>query len=301
MKKLFFLITLTTIGVSAFSQNEKLKFSPNWKKGETKTLTTTILKPNDENGMDTTVSEMKLKVTDDSKSAYTIEVIQENTLMASMGPVQQLIGDDLSGFETMKCIFKIEKEGGKASLVNWKEIQGIMTLTTQQLIDKITEKLPDLGPQLEMAFNPLLAQYATQEGVEASTLPQISTILLPYQFEFSKTDTVLSETSSNMGGMMPMDLTTKTKMWLSDVNPTSCKISSTSKMDLGALKEMLSSMGQGEDMEGALSELNMDMDTKREITYDRNSTWITKIVSTTDIKSPVDGSKQMGITTTVIQ
>lgn len=319
MRAVFTSILLSAT-ILSFGQN--YNFKPQWKQGETKTIT--IVQTEREYEDDKLISDTasyndaRIKVLKDKAESYTLEVKMENQVLRSVMDLYESVGDELPGYRDLKFVCVVNKETSASEIENWEEVRDFMNNSIEQTGKLLEEKAPEIAPFMGLVFMPLKAAFDSKETIEEYFDDQFGYILTPFNKNF-ELGQAISETETDENPFKPgLDISTTTLLTLNSVNSkeNSCKITQEVILDLSAFNEMMKGMLQrmaesfgSSDSTIAESTLDLDkykMDVKnsQEITFDIKSTWVTKVVTTGivsgyDPQAEVKNRKEVITTTTI--
>jgi len=317
------LITLTLLCLSTLSFGQDYNFKPKWNKGDTKLIAITQVEKEYEDDKlisDTTIyNEASLKVINDNKDNYTLEIHFENQALRAAKELYDKLGEELKDYQDLKLIYSVNKETTKSELLNWKESQKFMYESFEQITKVLEEKSPDVAPFVDMLFMPLKEIFKSKENVEEYMEINIGYILTPFNKNFKIRETI-KETETQENPFNPMqEISAITLLTLESVNEKSktCTINKEVELDLsefiemmkGMMQNMAKSFGANDSIATAKSkemdEFEIDITNLQIITFDYESTWVTKVVGTgtvtgTDPKKGIKTKKEV-ITTSILK
>lgn len=320
MKRIF-TISLLTISTLGFGQD--YNFKPQWTTGDIKQITITQVEreyEDDELISDTTIyNDARIKVLKENKDNYTLEILYENQALRAAQEFYDKLNEELKEYKDLKLIYSVNKATAESELLNWKDAQKFMNNSFDQISTVLDEKAPDVAPFIGMVFMPLKEIFKSKENIEAYMEDNIGYILTPFNKNFKVGETITStETGENPFNPM-QELSATTLLTLESVNKESqtCTIKQEVELDLsefiemmkGMMQKMSQSFGANDSITAEKSkemdEFEMDIENLQVITFDYETTWVTKVVGTgivsgTDPKKGIKTKKEV-ITTTIIK
>lgn len=320
MKRIF-TISLLTISTLGFSQD--YNFKPHWTTGDIKQITITQVEreyEDDELMSDTTIyNDARIKVLKENKDNYTLEILYENQALRAAQEFYDKLNEELKEYKDLRLIYSVNKATAESELLNWKDAQKFMNNSFDQISTVLDEKAPDVAPFIGMVFMPLREIFKSKENIEAYMEDNIGYILTPFNKSFKIGETITStETGENPFNPM-QEISATTLLTLESVNKESktCTINQEVELDLsefiemmkGMMQKMSQSFGANDSITAEKSkemdEFEMDIENLQVITFDYETTWVTKVVGTgivsgTDPKKGIKTKKEV-ITTTIIK
>lgn len=317
------LITVLLFTISALAFGQDYNFKPLWKKGEVKNITIQQVEreyKDDKLISDTIIyNEARIEILKTNKDSYTLEILMENQALKAAIEFYDNLGEELKDYKDLKLIYSINKETAEAELLNWKEAQKFMNESFDQITTVLEEKAPEMAPFIGLAFMPLEEMFKNKENIEAYMEKHIGYILTPFNHDFKVGETI-SKTESEDNPFNPMQkISATTLLTLKSVNKETktCTINQEVELDLSEFIEMLKvmmqkmsqSLGKNDSITAERSkemdEFKMDIENLQVITFDYQTTWVTKVVSTsivsgTDPKKGVKTKKET-ISTIIIK
>lgn len=294
--RLTILMLLLTVGGTIAAQTHE--FKPKWDKGTEKVLSMVQVEreyENDELISDTTVyNEAIVRVIDESKSEYTLEVTYENQALRASIELYDKMGEELKDYRDLKLLFSLNKETAETELLNWEETQEFMNESFDQMTSVLEKKTPEMAPYVGLIFMPIKEIFKSKENVEAYMLDNIGFILVPFQHQF-RLNEAISTTDSQESPFNPMqELSATTIVTLKSFDKSSgdCVIELEVQLDLSQfiemMKEMMKSMAESlgadekstEEKVEEMNEFEMDVTDIQTIYFNSNSTWVERAVST---------------------
>src|SRR5690554_366737 len=319
--KIIFTISLLTISTLGFSQD--YNFKPHWTTGDIKQITLTQVEreyEDDELMSDTTIyNDARIKVLKENKDIYTLEILYENQALRAAQEFYDKLNEELKEYKDLRLIYSVNKTTAESELLNWKDAQKFMNNSFDQISTVLDEKAPDVAPFIGMVFMPLREIFKSKENIEAYMEDNIGYILTPFNKSFKIGETITStETGENPFNPM-QEISATTLLTLESVNKESktCTINQEVELDLsefiemmkGMMQKMSQSFGANDSITAEKSkemdEFEMDIENLQVITFDYETTWVTKVVGTgivsgTDPKKGIKTKKEV-ITTTIIK
>ena len=320
MKKIF---TISLLIVSTLGFSQDYNFKPKWNKGDVKKVTITQVEKEYEDGKlisDTTIyNEARVEVLKVNKDDYTLEILLENQALRAAIEFYDKLGEELKDYKDLKLIYSVNKETAESELQNWEDAKKFMNNSFEQISSVLENKTPDVAPFIGMVFMPLKEIFKSKENIEAYMEDNIGYILTPFNKNFKVGETITTtETGENPFNPM-QEISTTTLLTLESVNKEAktCLINQEVELDLsefiemmkGMMQKMSQSFGANDSITAEKSkemdEFEMDIENLQVITFNYETTWVTKVVGTgivsgTDPKKGVKTKKEV-ITTTEIK
>lgn len=320
MKKIF---TISFLVISTLCSSQAYNFKSQWNKGEAKQITITQVEKEYEDEVlisDTTIyNEARIKVLKDNKDSYTLEILLENQALRAAQEFYDKLNEELKEYKDLKLIYSVDKETAESELLNWENAQQFMNSSFDQISSVLEDKAPEEAPYIGMVFMPIKEIFKSKESIEAYMETNIGYILTPFNKNFQIGETITT-TDTQESPFNPMqELSATTLLTLESVNEDTktCTIHEEIELDLTELIEMMKGMMQkmsqtvGEndsrpaEKSNEMDEFEMDIENLRVITFNYETTWVTKVVGTvivsgTDPKKGIKTRKE-AITTTIIK
>jgi len=320
MKRIF---TISLLIISTLGFGQDYNFKPQWTTGDIKQISITQNEreyEDDELISDTTIyNDARIKVLKENKDDYTIEILYENQALRAAQEFYDKLNEELKDYKDLKLKYSVNKKTAESELLNWKDAQKFMNNSFDQISTVLDEKAPDVAPFIGMVFMPLKEIFKSKENIEAYMEENIGYILTPFNKNFKVGETITStETGKNPFNPM-QELSATTLLTLESVNKESktCTINQEVELDLSEFIEMMKGMMQKmsqafgandsitAEKSKEMDEFEMDIENLQVITFDYETTWVTKVVGTgivsgTDPKKGIKTRKEV-ITTTLIK
>lgn len=320
MKRIF---TISLLIVSTLGFSQDYNFKPQWNKGDVKKITITQVEREYEDGeliSDTTIyNEARIEVIKTNTDNYTLEVLLENQALKATMEFYDKLGGELKDYQDLKLIYSVNKETAEAELQNWEDAQEFMNSSFEQISSVLENKAPDVAPYIGMVFMPLKEIFKSKENIEAYMEDNIGYILTPFNkdFKIGKTITTTETAENPFNPMQEISATTLLTLESVDKEAKTCTINQEVELDLTEFIEMIKSMMQKmsqsfgandsitAEKSKVMDDFEMDIENLQVITFDYQTTWVTKVVGTgivsgTDPKKGIKTKKEV-ITTTEIK
>ncbi|MDX1447242.1 hypothetical protein, partial [Lishizhenia sp.] len=292
------LITIALLSISTLGFGQDYNFQPKWTKGDVKQITITQVEKvfeDDKLISDTiTYNHATIKVLKENKDSYSLEILMENQALRSSIELYDKLGEELKDYKDLKLIYSVNKETAESELLNWKEAQKFMNESLDQITNILEDKTPDMASYIGMIFMPIKEIFKSKENIEAYMEDNIRYILTPFSKNFKVGDTITT-TETGENPFIPMqEISTTTLLTLESVNKEAktCMISQEVELDLtefiemmkGMMQKMAESYGANDSITAEKSkemdEFEMDIENLQVITFDYQTTWVTKVVGT---------------------
>jgi len=314
------LLCLVFIALSALGYSQEYNFKPIWEKGESKTIKVTIVQKEYEDNelvSDTTMLNFaSVKVLKESDENYTLEVLYENQALRSVMAFYDKVGEELTDYKDLKLIYLVNKKDGEIDLTNWEDAQKFMNESFEAITKLLKKKAPEFASFTKLIFLPIEEAFKSKENIEAYMDPYIGFLFTPYGQNFSLGDTIsITETEKNPFNAM-QDVSATTLLVLHTVNEdaNTCQIHQEVILDLssfiemmkGMMQKMAESFGVSDSSAAAktkeMDSFEMNIFNTQEISFDYESTWVTKVVNTATVTlvDPTKGKKSNSETITTV-
>ncbi|MES2847994.1 MAG: hypothetical protein V4685_02975 [Bacteroidota bacterium] len=295
-KNIFSVAVLLFTCNNAFAQTKEYNFKPEWKVGDKKSVRIvqheTEYKKGKLVGDDTTYLSAEMAVLSEDDKNYTLKVLYENVALTAAINFYDKMGEELSDYKNLELKYTVDKQGGKAELINWKEAQQFMNTSFDRINEVMEKKAPDAASYTKLMFAPLREIFNSKQNIESYMSDQVGYLLFPYGKKFVVGDT-LTVTSKGANPFNPMDSISQTTVsYLDNIDDTKkvCDINYREIFDLSKFKEMMKTMmekmmksadaGDKSKTKTAkeIDSIDFDVTNKTVITFDYNSTWPLKVV-----------------------
>ena len=300
-----FLFFILSVGIS-----QEYHFKPQWKKGTVKHISMTQVEKEYEDEQltfDTTkYNEAQVKVLKENKTFYTLEVLFENQALTAAIEFYDQLGEELKDYKDLKLVFTVNKKTAETELQNWEEAQDFMENSFKQISTVLEQKAPDVAPLMGMVFMPLKQLFKSQENIEAYMMNYVGYLFVPFNqdFQLGETTKTIATEANPLNPLQEISTTTLLTLETVDEESNSCILSQEIIFDLSEFMEMMKNMvqkmsksvGVNDSISAKASqefdEFKMEMKNIQTITYNSETTWVTKVVA----KSLVEGvDPQKGI------
>jgi len=315
------LIILTfLLGANLIVLAQTHAFKPQWKPGMEKVLSISQIEreyENDELISDTTIyNDAIVRVIDESKSDYTLEVIYENQVLRAAMELYDRMDEELTDYKELKLLFSLNKETAETELLNWEETRKFMDQSIDQISSVLEAKAPEMSSLVGLVFSPIKEIFKSKENVEAYMLEHVGFILIPFQHEFRLNEAVRTTDSQENPFNPAEEISATTVVTLKSIDQASgayvfnreveLDLSQFIEMMKELIKGMAESFGVDEDSAATkadeMSDFEMDVTNIQVIHFNAKSTWVEKAVSTglVTATNPKDGTrtkKEVTVTT----
>ncbi|WP_027419080.1 hypothetical protein [Crocinitomix catalasitica] len=310
-------ITIVFLCIVSIGYAQDFNFKPVWDKGDEKQITITQIEKEYEDDIlisDTTIyNSASLKVLKVDEENYTLEILLENQALRIAIEFYDKLDEELKDYQDLKLIYKINKETSDAELQNWKEAQKFMNESFKQITNVLADKASDIAPYMNIMLMPLMEVFESKENIEAYMEDNIGYILIPFNKYFKVGETITTtETGENpFNPMQQISATTLLTLVSVDKEAKTCLIHQEVELDLtefiemmkGMMQQMSQSFGANDSITAVkakeMDAFEMDIENLQVITFDYQTTWITKVVGTSMV-SGTDPKKGIKTKTEVI-
>jgi len=304
MKQLF---VLSLIVISFFSYGQEYAFLPKWKTGDTKTVTMERRETEFRDGeiySDTLIyNDARLKVLGEDKENYQLQIQYENVALKAAMELYEKMGQEMPNYKELSLVYNVNKKTGASELANWEEVQKFMNESFDLIAQGLSENVPEMAAFSTMIFTPIKEIFKSKENVESYMNSEIGYLLAPFgqTLEVGKTNSVTESTENPFNKSSEIESTTNITLLEVDKAAHNCIINQEIELDLTEFKEMIKNMVQkmaqsfgAEDSTAQLAtdkldDFEMDMTNQQHITFDFESTWVTKVETTVKVTASVPG------------
>ena len=309
MKRIF---TISSLIVSTLAFSQDYNFKPQWNKGDVKQVMITQVKREYEDGKliidTTTYNEARVEVLKVNKDDYTLEILLENQALRTVIKFYNKLGEELKDYKDLKLIYSVNKETAESNLQNWEDAQEFMNNSFDQISSVLENKAPDVASFIGMGLMSLKEIFKSKENIEAYMEKNIGYILTPFNKNFKVGETITT-TEIEENPFNPMqEISATTYLTLESVNKESetCIINQEVELDLsefiemmkGMIQKMAGSFGANDSITAEktkeMDEFELDIKNLQVITFDYETTWVTKAIETAIVKGidPKKGVKK---------
>lgn len=312
--------TAAFVVVSIFCVGQDYRYSPKWKTGETKTISYTTNEKEYKNGeltSDTTYyNEGTVKVLKETKEAYTLQFVFKNQALITAIDLYENIGDELKDYRDLKLRYTLDKTTGERELVNWEEAQQFMNNSVDLMTEVLSEKAPEEASLAGLLFLPIKMAFASQESMEGYFEPQVDFLFYPFFQDLTLNESVIRTEKCDNPFQPGKEITSNTAFSLLSMDKPNkrCEIDVEILLDLNDFIEMTKSMmtkmaesfGASDSIvEAKMKEIenfSMEMVIHKVLSFDYQSTWVTKSVGTATVSStnPASGEKMKKIVVSTV-
>jgi len=297
------------------SQAQQYNFLPKWKKGDIKKISITEIEQeflNDVLLADTTVySDAIVKVVDEDDDTYTLEILLENMAYITFNDFNDGPDEKMKDYEYLSLIYSIDKKTAEYELKKWKDVRNSMKECIDEIESIYEKSMPEMLSLMEYIFEPFQESFESEEGINEYMEEEMGYLFLPFNknFTLGETTEVIESTPNPFNATDEISVTTYTTLESVNEEEKTCVIEQKVVFDLSEFKEMMMNLLQGlveamgaddstsTSVEDELGAFDMDMDIHQSITFDFNTTWVTKVVNTTEI---IVTEPEVGVETTVV-
>lgn len=280
MKHLLPLMLLIATHLTAAAQNTITDTSATciayWKKGEEKTFLVHHKKEKYDGTTALSVADIRyeahLTVKDSTAEGYTIEWTNRNYSSPTNDP--HVKGMNFL-FKDLHYLYRTNEAGAFVELVNWEEVRDFY-------VNLATLSVPKDNDTAQEIMNRTKAMFASREVVEATLVPVIQLLHMPYGYEFSTQKQVGETTLPNLFGGDPIPALQSFR--ITELNPSAPTYTMvmTQEIDKGNassfVKDVLKKLGAPETDEEISKVLtSFEVTDNREFTVQLKSGWLSKL------------------------
>lgn len=285
-KDIVFLLLILLFRINCIGQEIEYKFHPKWKVGDQKNVTIHQHETTFTNGKqteDTTyIFTTEFTVLKETTDHFILKVLKENIALRNVVHFYENLDEDLKNYKNLSLEYQIDKNTGKAELINWKEAQKFMIESIDQINKLIEKKAPEMKEVTEFTLAPIYESFKNKDHIESYMRNDMDYLLFPYDKTFKIGDT-LSIKNLCANPFSPKDTITQTTLaYLSKIDETTkiCDFNITEIYDLtefkNVMKAMMKKITKSEDTE-QIDNINFDGTNIILITFDYNTTWPLKV------------------------
>ncbi len=308
-----FLATILFIFSSLIAlQAQDLYFTPNWEKGDVKTIT--LHRTDIEMQADTMhgklVSEVsyKVQVAEKSKKYFTLVMLDEE------GKLEKLLDDGADEFE-ISC--RVNRKTGALSFPNWRVVN-----TVEEKIAKmervVEEEGSGEGELVASYITDLFEPYRTKKGYEQYIKRHIGFLFEPFYRYYSLEDTIVIERKDQLALDDPVFEIISNPVDMIDsirvkaVSPISYQIEKVTNVDFSsALKEVVKYAEEllkaeglpklSKEKKAEIMDFGMDYRSASQYSYNTSSRWISTMtkVEHISVSEPSKKGSSYTVTTTI--
>lgn len=305
MKSITTLLSLLLFVCLCTAQNTEYFFTPKWKVGDKRHLQIETVKEEikDGNKEPAELEEMEadVEITKEDADNYYMTVSYENVVYRATASLYDKLDEQAKTYKRIELKYKVNKKTGEFDLVNWKEVQSIITGSIDDMTKLMKKKDKDAGSMAGLIFEPITKLFESKETITAYASDEIGYISAAFGKKLKVGDT-LSVTEKVQNPFMPGDSiegTTLTFLKSVNTDKQTCEIGGKEIIDLSAFKKMMldmvmgmaKSLGQGEKAKEelkAFDDMIFDMQISEVLSFDYNKSWPTKYVKTTTLVMKMD-------------
>ncbi len=295
---LFIIFTCCKTVISA--QDSKVQFLPKWSKGDVKNIKLTTKKIEIKSGKEAeeeeTSEELKVKITEESPTDYTLTLFKKDPIYAAILSMEDESLKSKNKDTTMEIQFLINKSTGAVEVKNWQELKDRVDKITANL-NKTMEESEDKSSNsfVKLLIMPITIGYRDKESINANLKKEIDFLFIPFEEPYSTSDTIIKNTQTS-NPMNPNDsIGCITKTYLSQLSEETCSIAIDYDLDESGFLEMMKKFARDMAKSFGADEKSMDkkmnemddmkivMQMAYQIDYNRKSTWVTKCIRSIDV------------------
>jgi len=315
MPKQILLLFSLLVAVASFAQTEVL-FKPNWKVGDKRTATIVTHDTEyrgDELTEETTENlEVVFEIVKESATDYTVKVTMDNIALSPIIEMYDKITDELPKYKSLVLMYQVNKLGGTADLLNWKESKAFILESFEQAEKLLEKKLPDDVGYAKMLMNPIVSLFSSKEAVVGYMENVINYLVTPYSQAFVLNDTVKVEKAETNPFNASEEMSTTHLYYLTEKGKGIYNLNYSIQFDMSGfvamMKEMMSEMGKSFGVEDSsitkknaeLDDITMDMSNYSDWEYNSNTGWITKVTTKTEFFGTDPTGKRRNVSETTV-
>lgn len=281
---------------------QMLKFSPKWTAGTTKTILLKTTQKDFEFGdlkNDTSYTNKAIfKVLEEQETAYIAEVVFENQLLIAAKEFYEKIGEELTDYQNITLRISVDKNSGDYRVLNPEQCRDFYLNSLNQITKVLEEKAPEMAAMSNYIFTTFSSMFDNEENIQAYAKEYIGFIFIPFQMEYSLTDT-LANTETTESPFDPSKTVSSTiYSSISKSNKVDHYIIEQKvELDLSEMKTMMVQMMQGMAASMGISDssvvatasqidsMELNMENVQSIDYNSKTTWVEHVTHTSTVYS----------------
>lgn len=299
------IICILTLVMSLGLNAQVQKFTPNWKVGDSrKAVSTSIHKSFNGKALvsiDTTVTEMLVKVSKVTPTEILLDVTMENPVVAEIVNVLSEYKPQLAAYKNMKLSFQMERTYYSMSLKNAPEVKMSMDKSIVE-VKRVTQKEdPEVKEMIDLLADYYKAVFETKESIESLVLSDLNFLMLPYSYEFevgkpieytveapSPVDPQVLTSEKVAITMKSFDAAKKQAVFSEKTTWDKAELNNLTRSTFRKVLEE-SGSATAADMK-MLEQMSYDVQFSKTFYFDATTTWTTKVVTSeiTDVVNPFD-------------
>ncbi len=298
MKRVLGTIIICLLSYAAIAQSTFI-FQPKWKVGDKRTATIVRSEMEYLNGELTDESAETLpvdyEVIKETSTAYLVKVTLENVALQAVIGVYEKVSDELPKYRNLELIYQINKIGGAADLVNWKEARDYIKTSFDQIGVLLKKKDPDAEDYLKFIMKPILSVFESKEGIEGYMKGEIELLTMHYGINMVLNDTVMNIEMEPNPFNPAEEISTTHKYYLTEQGKGLYNINYSIQFDMtnfvAMMKQMMSELGNSIGVSDSsiakknaeLDDITFDMINSSDYTYNELTGWLTQITHVSEV------------------
>ncbi len=313
-KQILLLFSLLT-AIASFAQTE-ISFKPKWKVGDKRTaiiITHDTEYKGDELTEETTETlEVVFEIVKESATDYTVKVTMDNIALSPVAEMYDKIADELPKYKSLVLMYQVNKLGGTADLLNWKESKAFILESFEQAEKLLKKKLPEDVEYAKMLMNPIVSLFSSKEAVEGYMENVINYLVTPYSQAFVLNDTVKVERAEVNPFNASEEMSTTHLYYLTEKGKGIYNLNYSIQFDMSGfvamMKEMMSEMGKSFGVEDSsivkknaeFDDITFNMTNYSDWVYNATSGWLTSVTTKTEIYGTDPSGKRRNVSETSV-
>lgn len=299
MKAIVFLLFSFTINATLFAQ-APVTFQPNWKVGDKRVATIVETETEYLNGEVTEENietlDVRYEVMKETATDYTVKITIENVALQTVQEFYDKIGEDLKAYKDLELLYRVNKMGGTADLINWKEAKAFIEESFEQVTKVIKKKSPDSEMMVGFMMKSVVSMFDSKESIESYLEGEVNMLVMSFGKAFPLNDTLRVEDIQ----VNPLNPTEEVgavqKYVLTEQGKGLYNISHTTDIDISGfvamMKEMMSALGKSLGVSDSsvtkktdeLNNFELTMDNHTNWVFNANTSWPESLKMTVDVK-----------------
>lgn len=315
MKTTLSLLMALLISALTYAQTP-VSFQPKWKVGDKRKATIVETGTGYKNGeiteqttetIDVLYEVMKETVTD-----YTVKITIENIALKSVEKFYDKIGEDLKAYKDLNLLYRVNKMGGTADLLNWKEAKAFIEESFEQVTKVVKKKSPDSEMMVGFVMKSVVTMFDSKEAVEGYLEGEVNMLIMPFGKAFPLNDTLKVDDYQANPFNPGEEVRAVQQYVLTDQGKGLYNINHTMDIDLSGfvamMKEMMAGFGKSLGVSDSsvanktaeLDELEFNMDYHTNWVFNSNTSWPESFKMVTDFYGSDPSGARRNLTERVV-
>lgn len=228
MRSFLFIILLTTISTSLFSQTDstKIGFVSYWSIGDSYNFKVSKTKKQWEDGVLSKEEKQEyivnFTIIDSTVNSYTIKWSYEDDLGSKYDIPEKLL-ENLNKYRITEIVYKTSELGNFIEIINWEEIGKNMNGMFDNILKDLEKEDISIGKKFKQAMEPFKDLSSSKQGIEQLVSKELQLFHFPMGIEFDITKPLFyDEELPNIFGGNPIKAKAKITFESVDFNKSFC-------------------------------------------------------------------------------